>query len=340
MHAACPRSCGTPLASSSRVAGESRTAVVAALIGNLALAILKGVAAAVTGSPAMLAETFHSAADTGNQGLLLLGLRLARRPPDERHPFGHGMNVYFWAFVVAMMLFSLGGAFAIWEAIRNFLHPHAHAAYGWAWGVLAGAFVFESGSLAVAVRGFAAQARGRPLRAVVRESRDPTLVTVLLEDSAALASIVVAAAGIALSQLTGHPVWDATASAVIGLLLIGVATVLAVETYSQLLGESAPAEARERLRQVVEADDAVESVVTLDTLHVGPDAVLVAAQVRFRDGLGGEAIVAAVARLETRVRDALGGATGPHLVFIEPARASVPAAPRPERLPRNGERAA
>jgi cation diffusion facilitator family transporter len=305
------------------VAGESRTAVVAALAGNGALAILKGGAAAVSGSPAMLAETFHSFADTGNQVLLLLGLRLARRPPDARHPFGHGMNVYFWAFVVSMMLFSLGGAVAVWEAARNLLHPHAHEAYAWAWGVLAGAFLFESGSLAVAVRGVRREAGGRPLGTFLRENRDPTLVTVLLEDSAALVSIVVAAAGIGLT--------------VIGVLLIGVAVTLAVETYSLLLGESAPAGVRDRLRRVVEADDAVASVVTLDTLHVGPDAVIVAVQARFRAGLDGEAVTAAIARIEERVRAALGGAAGRHWIFIEPSRTAAAASPAARR---DGERAA
>jgi cation diffusion facilitator family transporter len=134
------------------VAG-SKTAVAAALIGNGCLAVLKGIGAAVTGSAAMLAECFHSIADTGNQGLLFLGMRLADRPADRTHPFGHGKNVYFWAFVVSVMLFSLGGAFSIWEAIRKFLHPGEHtAAFGWTYGVLGGGFLFELISLGVAVR--------------------------------------------------------------------------------------------------------------------------------------------------------------------------------------------
>jgi cation diffusion facilitator family transporter len=160
--------------------GESRTAVLAALLGNAALAALKGVAAAFTGSAAMLAETFHSLADTGNEALLFLGMRLAARPPDERHPFGHGKDVYFWAFVVSVMLFTLGAGFSIWEAVRHYLHPVSRTESAWAYGVLAGGFVFESASLLFAVRGIRAAMGDQSFGEYWRDARDPTLPTVLL----------------------------------------------------------------------------------------------------------------------------------------------------------------
>src|SRR5438309_1666808 len=239
------------------MASESKTAVVAALIGNAALALLKGATAAMTGSAAMLAETFHSLADTGNQVLLFVGMRLSQRPPDRSHPFGYGMNTYFWAFVVSAMLFTVGGAFAIWEAVHKFLAPPAYVASPGAFFVLAGAFVFEAMSLGVALHSFRAERRGEPILRFMREARDPTLPTVLLEDSAALLSIVVAAAGLALAQLTGRPQWDAAASAAIGLILIAVATFLAYENYSLLLGEPATAEQEAEIRARLAADPAV-----------------------------------------------------------------------------------
>jgi cation diffusion facilitator family transporter len=218
------------------VATESRGAVLAALPGNGALAILKGIATVMTGSAAMLAETFHSVADTGNQVLLMLGLRLSRRPPDAAHPFGHGRDVYFWAFVVAMMLFSVGGAFSLWEGIDKFRHPTSHASFGVGYGVLGGAFVFEASSLGVALHVLRKEVRGRSVWSYFRQSRDPTLTTVVLEDTAALTSIVIAAAGLALAQATGVSAWDAAASFLIGLVLIVVAIFLAIENYSLLIG--------------------------------------------------------------------------------------------------------
>jgi len=155
------------------MASESKTAVVAAFVGNAALAILKGVTAAMTGSAAMLAETCHSLADTGNQILLFVGMRLSQRPPDRARPFGYGMNTYFWSFVVSAMLFTLGGAFSIWEAVHKFIRPAENAASPAAFFVLAGAFVFEAMSLGVALHSIASQRRGMPLLRFVRETRDP-----------------------------------------------------------------------------------------------------------------------------------------------------------------------
>ena len=302
---------------------ESKTAVTAALLGNAALALLKGTSAVFTGSAAMLAETFHSIADTGNQTLLFLGMRLARRPPDEIHPFGHGKDVYFWSFVVSMMLFTLGGAFSIWEAVRHYLHPVEKTPALWAYGVLAGSFVFESISLGVAVHNLKRNAGSRSLRQYWRDSRDPTLVTVLMEDSAALVALLVAAAGLWLTQTTGDGIWDAAASGVIGLLLIAVAIVLAVESHSLLIGERAPAWVERAIRSVVGSEPRVTRLAELHTMHLGPRAILIVLSVTFASHLTAGEVGEAVAQLQRRLGERLGDLTTERLIVIEPTR--VPA---------------
>lgn len=298
---------------------ESRTAVIAALVGNTGLAVLKGVSAAATGSAAMLAETFHSVADTGNQLLLLLGLRLAHRPPDDAHRFGHGRNVYFWAFVVSIMLFTLGGAFAIWEAIHKLTQGGAHAPSIWSYVVLGGAFVFEAASLSVAVHSLRKVKGDVPLRRFWRDNRDPTLTTVVLEDSAALLSLLVAAAGLGLSHATGRATWDAAASATIGVLLIAVALLLAFENYSLIIGESAPSDVERRIAAVIRGDPSVHGLVSLHTMHLGPESVLVVARVTFRRDIAVAEIEAAVTRLERRIAPLAGSQTTARMIVIEPA---------------------
>jgi cation diffusion facilitator family transporter len=300
---------------------ESKTAVVAALLGNAALALLKGVAASATGSAAMLAETFHSIADTGNQVLLLIGMRAARRPADDTHPFGHGKNVYFWSFVVSMLLFTIGGAVSLWEAVRHWLHPAARTPALWAYGVLAGSFVFESISLGVALHGLRRAAGPHSLREYWRENRDPTLVTVLLEDSAALISLVIAATGIWMTERTGNGAWDAAASGCIGLLLLTVACVLAAESHSLLVGERAPAWVERAIRAEVTADPAVLGLVELYTMSLGPRAVLAVLGVTFARDLSAPEVAAAVERLQQRVIERLDGLTDRRLVVIEPTPA-------------------
>jgi cation diffusion facilitator family transporter len=305
-----------------RAMEESRTAVVAALLGNLALAVLKGLSAAVTGSAAMLAETFHSLADTGNQILLLVGMRLGRQPPDTVHPFGYGKNVYFWAFVVSVMLFTVGGAFSIWEGVHKLRAPGEQGSPGWAFVVLAGAFVFESLSLTVATRALRRAKGEASLREFWRESRDPTLTTVMLEDSSALLSIVLAAAGLGLSEQTGSTTWDALASMAIGLLLIAVAVVLALENYSLLLGEAAPRHILGRITAAAAADPGVARVVGLRTMHVGPTSLLVVLQVDFRDELSAADVEVAAERLRGAVTAVVGDAGKRRLVVIEPVASS------------------
>jgi len=306
--------------------GESPTAVYAALAGNASIAVLKGIVAVITGSSAMLAETFHSVADTGNQGLLLLGQRLGRRPPDERHPFGHGMNVYFWAFVVSVMLFTLGGGFSIWEAVRTFLHrEHQHRDFTWAYIVLGGSALFEGGSLAFAVHKVRrAMDPDESFRRFWRENRDPTTITVLLEDSAALLSLMVAAAGVFLVQRSGNVLWDGVASATIGIILLGVAVALAVENYSLLLGETAPRDVEVRVRSVLAGDTDVEALISLRTMHLGPDAILLAVSARFQPRLTTAEIRRAVQRLHDEIDRALAGQTSRRVIMIEPGGGDNP----------------
>ena len=298
---------------------ESRTAVVAAFAGNGALAILKGVGALVTGSAAMLAETCHSIADTGNQCLLFLGMRLAERPPDDDHPFGYGKDVYFWGFVVSMMLFSLGGAVSVWEGVRHYLHPVRKEISLWAYGGLAAGFAFESASFAIAFRGLRRVKGSRSLRAYWRESRDATLLTVLLEDSAALISLTIAVVALWLTAHTGNGTWDAAGSALIGLVLLGVAVVLAFENYSLLLGERASRRVEETIRGIVSSDQAVTGISALHTMHLGPTRILIVVEARFAPELRAPDVERAVERVQRRIIEILGHRTDSRLIVIEPS---------------------
>jgi len=303
---------------------ESKVAVVAALLGNAALAVLKGFSAVITGSAAMLAETLHSIADTGNEVLLLLGMRAAEKPPDEEHPFGHGKNVYFWAFVVSVMLFTVGGAFSLWEGGRKLFHGAPHVTSLSAYVILGGAFVFETASLTVAVRSLHRVQAGRSLREFWRETRDPTLLTVLLEDTAALVSVGVAAGGMALAEATGRPVWDAVASMVIGVILFVVAIVLALENHSLLIGERAQADVERAIRETLARDDVVVSVDRIRTMHVGPHEIIVMLAVQLRDDLTATDVVESIRRLHARIEAALHDDVRARFVAIEPIGLSRP----------------
>jgi divalent metal cation (Fe/Co/Zn/Cd) transporter len=233
--------------------------------------------------------------------------------------------VYFWAFVVSGLLFSLGGGFALWEAVRTFLYPQPHDSYVWGYAVLAGAFVFESASLVVGGGVLARAKARRPLSEYLRDLRDPTVLVVVLEDSAALVSIAIAAAGLALSQRTGSPLYDALASGLIGVILIAVAAFLAYDTYSLLIGETAAPAATARICDVVAAERDAVAVTSIRTLHIGPEALFIALRIHFRDDLRTRDIEAAVARLKDGISAALPDVTRPQLIVIEPASAEAPA---------------
>ncbi|MBO1081460.1 cation diffusion facilitator family transporter [Roseomonas haemaphysalidis] len=302
--------------------GGSRKVIYAALAGNLAIAVTKGLAAAYTGSSAMFSEAIHSAVDTGNQGLLLLGLKRAARPPDATHPFGHGMELYFWSFVVALMIFALGGAFSIYEGIHKVLAPEPVANAWVNYAVLGTSILFEGYSFSVALKEFNLAHADEPFWQAIRASKDPSVFAVLLEDSAALAGLVVAIAGVALSQLLNLPALDGVASLAIGLLLVATAVFLGRETLSLLTGESASRASLDGVRALLRADPRVRAVDEVLSMQLGPREVLVAITIDFRDDLSGDAVERAAAELTQAVE-----ASHPEVtrLFMRPRRLPVAA---------------
>jgi len=276
--------------------------ILAALAGNLAIAVSKYIAAAITGSSAMLSEAIHSTVDTGNELLLLYGLRRAARPADREHPFGHGLQLYFWTFVVAVMIFGLGAVVAFIEGLHKLGDPHPveHAYVNYI--VLGLSTLFEIGSWTVAFREFRKEQGERNWLAAARHSKDPTIFTVLLEDSAALLGLAVAFAGVALSDMLAMPVFDAIASLAIAGILVVTAAFLAHESQSLLTGEAADPETRAGIERVASATTGVVGINQILTMHFGPREVLVALSLDFDDAIPAASIEAAVAQLERQLK--------------------------------------
>lgn len=293
----------------------SAKAILAALLANLGIAVAKFTGYLFTGSAAMLAESIHSLADTGNQGLLFLGGRVARRAPDREHNFGYGHERYFWAFVVALVLFSLGGLFSIFEGIEKLIHPVEVESPGWALAILAVAIVLESMSLRTAVREARPHVGNASWWAFIRRSKSPELPVVLLEDTGALVGLAFAIAGVGLAALTGDARWDAAGSLAIGVLLVVIAYVLSVETKSLLIGEAATPRQVEAIARALAASDDVQRVIHLRTQHVGPDEILVAAKVAFPADLTMRRLALAIDEAEKRVRAEVPAA---RWIFLEP----------------------
>ena len=293
----------------------SKKAIVAAFAANLGIAISKLVAFAFTGAASMLAESIHSFADTGNQGLLMLGSRRARRAPDADHPFGYGAARYFWAFVVALVLFSLGGVFAIFEGVDKLRHPHELESPTWAIAVLLLAIVLESLSLRTAVRETRPNLRGRTHWKFIRQTKNPELPVVLLEDIGALFGLVFALAGVVTAHLTENARWDAAGSLVIGVLLVVIAGILAVEMSSLLIGESADALDVEAISAGLLASNSVRRIIHLRTMQQGPDEITVGAKIEFDPTLDVRGLAAAIDEAEAHVRARVPQA---RLIFIEP----------------------
>jgi len=262
-------------------------AVLAAFAGNLAIAITKAIAAYLTGSGALVAETAHSMADSVNQILLYVGIRRSVQPPTERHPLGHGRERYFWALIVALFLFFGGGIFSIYEAYERFTHPQELGAVWVGFLVLGLSMVFETFSLSVAIREVrhAAHGSGIPVRRFLQQLSDPALRTVLYEDSAALAGLVTAIAGLGLTVLTGDHRFDALASAVIGVILIYVAYQLAWGARGLIVGEAPPDEVLEALRAAIASEPGVDRVIDLRAVQMGTNQLLVLARVSVRDNI-------------------------------------------------------
>jgi cation diffusion facilitator family transporter len=282
---------------------SSMRVLYVAIAANVAIALTKYAAAAVTGSPAMLAEAVHSTADSCNEFLLLFGVKRSERPPDDLHPFGHGKELYFWSLVVAIVIFGLGAGCSLDDGISRLLHPSATTKPTWNYAVLAIAAVFESYSWYVSRKELLARRKpGQTLWRVIRSSKDPSVFTVFVEDSAALVGIAIAVLGIALGQILHHPYFDPAASVLIGLLLAGVALLLANESRELLLGERAPLRLIRKVKGIIRSEPSVEEVGDLFTMQLGPDEVLLAVALRFNSHLRVQELEATIDRLEQKIR--------------------------------------
>jgi cation diffusion facilitator family transporter len=281
---------------------ERPVVIYGALAANLGIAATKFVAASFTGSSAMLSEAIHSVVDTGNQFLLLVGVRRSARPPDEMHPFGHGKELYFWSLMVAVLLFGLGGGMAIYEGILHVLHPKRPVALIWNYSVLGIAFIFEAGSWYLAAREFVRKKKEGSVFAAFRASKDPSVYTVLAEDSAALAGLIIAGAGTAASQWFDYPKADGIASILIGILLASVSLFLLRESKGLLIGESTDKDVVSGVREMVRFDPSVELVNAPLTMHFGPEEVLLIMEIEFQPGIPALEVSKTIDRLETGIR--------------------------------------
>jgi cation diffusion facilitator family transporter len=296
--------------------GDPKKVVMAALVANAGIMVVKFVAASLSGSATMLAEGVHSAADTANQALLLVGMSLAVRQNPTLYPLGREAERYFWAFIVSITLFFLGGVFAVFEGIHKLRGPEeGHGSLLVPLIVLAISFCLEIGSFFVAVREFNAERRGRPLFRSLFSSKDPTIPVVLLEDTGAVLGLLIAMIALGVTALTGSSIPDGLGSLVIGVLLCVIGVLLAVDTHGLLVGESASPELQERALREAQGTPGVEAVTQLLTLQLGPTSVLVAMKVKFRAGSTLADVEVAVNELESRVR-----AVCPEMkrIFVEP----------------------
>ncbi len=304
----------------------SRRAVFAAFAANLGIAASKLLVFFVTGAASILAEAIHSFADTANQALLFVGGRRARRAPTREHPFGFGRERYFWAFVVAVMLFTLGGLFALYEGIDRMLHPQAVSQPGWALATLVVAVVLEALSFRTGTsEANKLRTEGETWPQFIRQSKNPEITVVVLEDTAALMGLAFALAGIVLAWVTGDDRFDAGGSIAIGVLLGAVALVLAREMKSFLIGESAGAGIEQRIRQAMESSPEVRRVIHLRTVQIGPEEVFVGAKLDIRASSIRD-LAEAIDRIEVRVRTAVPDAT---VIYIEPDLYRAPASEEP-----------
>ncbi|WP_341887003.1 cation diffusion facilitator family transporter [Variovorax sp. YR752] len=303
----------------------SKIAIYGAIAANVAIAVTKFVVAGITGSSAMLSEGIHSAVDTFNGVLLLVGIRLSQRPATAEHPFGYGKELYFWSLIVAVLIFGLGGGVSFYEGIQHMRHPEPMRDATWNYVVLGLAALFEGTSFFIALREFRREARGRPFWQALVQSKDPTTYTVLAEDSAALAGLGVAALGIWASHRFDMPALDGAASVVIGLLLAGVAVLLISQARGLLIGEGIRPETARAIRSLAMAQPSVQDVGHVLSMYIGANEVLAIVDVNFKDGTATGEAADAIAAIEQQVR-----ARFPMIrrLFIEASEAPVePLAP-------------
>ncbi len=281
----------------------SKKAIYAAFSANLGIAVSKFVGAFITGSAGMLAEAVHSLADTGNQALLLLGAKRSRRQPTAQFQFGFGAERYFWSFVVALVLFMLGGVFALYEGVHKFRHPQETSSFTLAFIILGVAIVLESISLRTAMK---EANKLKPAKvswfSYIKTTKQPELPVVLLEDFGAETGLFLALGGLLLARFTGDPRWDAVGSIAIGVLLIAIAFVLASEMKHLLIGESADPELQQEFKKQIEVDSRIKEVIHMETLHIGPDDVLVAAKIDIDPSISIPELARAIDEAEVRIR--------------------------------------
>lgn len=286
------------------MSASTKKVIVAALVGNALIALTKFGAALVTGSSAMLSEGIHSVVDTGNQALMLHGLRQAKKPADSRFPFGHGKEIYFWSFVVAILLFALGAGVSMYEGIHRIMDPRPLRNVAVNYVVLALAMVFEAVAWTFAYREFNRVKGGLGYLEAVRRAKDPSVVVVLFEDSAAMLGLVAALLGIGLTQITGMPYFDGVGSVVIGLILGATAVWLAYETKGLLIGESAGADVVEGIRRIAADRAGIRRVNEVLTLHMGPEFILVNISAEFADDLSADELESEAEELDAAIKAA------------------------------------
>ncbi|HET6431711.1 cation diffusion facilitator family transporter [Dyella sp.] len=303
------------MASQDRKGGESNTVVIAALVGNLAIAVAKFTAAAFSGSSAMLSEGVHSLVDTMNEVLLLYGLHRARKPADDSHPFGYGRELYFWSFIVALLVLSMGAGVSFYEGVSHIRHPQAVEDPLPSLIVLGVSVLFEGGSWWMALREFRRRKGKQGYVEAFRQSKDPSVFSVLLEDSAALLGLLIAAAGLGLAQMLQMPVFDGIASLGIGAVLACSALLMARETKGLLIGESARPGVAQSLMRIAGDDDDVRTANGVLTVQMGPNRMVAALSAEFEDALATPQIEACIGRIESRAK-----AEHPELaaLFIKP----------------------
>lgn len=280
---------------------ESKTTVYGALAANIGIAVMKFIAAGITGSSAMLSEAIHSTVDSGNALLLLLGMSRSKRPADDEHPFGHGKEIYFWSLIVSILIFGLGGGMSIYEGISHLRHPEPLSNPLWNYLVLGGAFLFESASFAIAIHGFNKEKGDGTFFQELRKSKDPSSFGVIYEDSAALIGLIVAFLGVFLGHYFNNAYIDGAASILIGIVLALVAVIMVAESRDLLIGESARSEMVISIREMVMQDPDVQNVRSPLTMQMAPDDVLLLLDVQFKEIPASE-MIKVIARLENAIQ--------------------------------------
>lgn len=303
------------------MASGSKKVIIAALIGNGLISITKFIAASITGSAAMMSEGIHSVVDTGNQVLLLYGLKRAKKPADAEFPFGHGKEIYFWSFVVAILIFAVGAGISIYEGVSHILHPGELHDPTINYIVLGLAIIFEGGALYFAVTEFNKVRGPIGYLEAVKEGKDPSLFVVLFEDSAAMAGLIIALIGIFIAQMTHNPFWDGLASVIIGCILALTAIWLAYETKSLLIGEGASPEKVSKIKEIASKSPAIKEINEVLTLHMGPEFILVTISIDFKNDLIAGEIEKATQAITTEIKQAFPLVKK---VFIEAEAAPLP----------------